>query len=86
MIRFILAAWTLVFLVPLSAQRSLRTLYSPGKLTAVTVGLNKTGEPFYKITYRGKTAIDWSRLGFMTQTFDLRDGFTLLGCPDGQAR
>lgn len=61
----------------LSAQKTLRTLLSPGKQTAVTVGLNKTGEPFYKIIYRGKIAVDWSRLGFLTKNFDLRDGFTL---------
>ncbi len=61
----------------LSAQ-TLRTLTSPGKLTTITVGLNKTGEPFYKIAYRGKIAVDWSRLGFMTKEFDLKDGFKLL--------
>ncbi len=73
---------TLLFLLlsfpTLSAQKTLRTLSSPGHLTSISVGLNKTGEPFYKISYRGKTAVDWSRLGFMTKDFDLRDGFQLL--------
>ncbi len=61
----------------LSAQKTLRTLASPNKQTAVTVGLNKTGEPFYKITYRGKTAVDWSRLGFNTKEYNLHSGFKL---------
>jgi len=62
----------------LSAQGTLRTLSSPGKRTVVTVGLNKTGEPFYKITYRGKTAVDWSRLGLTSKESDLNVGFTLV--------
>jgi len=59
------------------AQKTLRTLSSPNKQTAITVGLNKTGEPFYKITYRGKTAVDWSRLGFNTKEYNLHSGFKL---------
>ena len=71
----------LLYLVGLSilpAQGTLRSISSPGKLTTLTVGLNKDGEIFYKIAYRGKTAIDWSRLGLMTEAFDLKDGFQLL--------
>ena len=67
------------FFPTLSAQSTLRTLSSPGRLTAIAVGLNKNGEPFYKITYRGKTAVDWSRLGLTTREFDLRGGFRLAG-------
>lgn len=62
----------------LPAQRTLRTLSSPGKQSSVTVGLNKSGEIFYKINYRGKTAIEWSRLGFQTKAFSLKENFTLL--------
>lgn len=72
----------LIALLPnLSAQRTLRTLASPNKQTVVSVGLNKSGEPFYKIAYRGQTAVDWSRLGFKTRDFDLSGGFTLLNSP-----
>ncbi len=69
----------IVSLPILSAQGTLRSLSSPGKLTTVTVGLNKSGEIFYKINYRGKTAVDWSRMGLTAKTFDLSTGFQLLG-------
>lgn len=60
------------------AQKTLRTLHSPSKLTTVQVGLNKTGELFYQIAFRNKTVVDWSRMGFTTKTFDLTKGFKLL--------
>ena len=68
----------LVLCSPVFAQRPVRTLRSPGGQTAITVGLNPKGEPFYKVRYRGKTAVDWSRLGLMTKEFDLKDGFKLV--------
>lgn len=77
---YLLSALLLLLAVhpALEAQNTLRTLSSPGKLTSISVGLNKTGEPFYKITYRGKTAVDWSRLGLMSKESDLSVGFTLV--------
>ncbi|MBK6931466.1 MAG: glycoside hydrolase family 97 protein [Saprospirales bacterium] len=80
--RFWLAILTLAFTFSLSAQRTLRTLYSPGKQTMIAVGLNKSGEIFYQIIYRNRVAVDWSRLGFETRSFDLREGFKLLGAAE----
>jgi hypothetical protein len=65
------------------AQKTLRTLQSPGKLTTVSVGLNKTGEPFYKIVYRGEIMVDWSRLGLDTREHNFRDGFILVSAATG---
>ena len=75
----------LLLALPLSAQKTARTLTSPGKTASVTVGLNSAGEPFYKITYRGKTVVDWSRLGFMTREADLSKNFTLVRADTGEA-
>lgn len=61
----------------LQAQSTSRTIASPGKLTSFTIGLNKTGTPYYKVSFHGKTAIDWSVLGFTAKGFDLKDGFSL---------
>ncbi len=77
---FVCCALLLILIAPplLHAQSTLRHLASPGRLTSVSVGLNKTGEPFYKINYRGSTAVDWSALGLTTKEFDLKDGFKLV--------
>lgn len=72
----------LVFLAiapTLSAQRTLRKLTSPGGTTTVTVGLNKTGEIFYKINFGAQIAVDWSRLGLESREYNLSSGFRLEG-------
>lgn len=61
-----------------NAQNTLRSVSSPDKKVSVTIGLNKTGEPFYKVSFNGKTVVDWSRLGFTTKETDLRSGYTLM--------
>jgi hypothetical protein len=70
----------LLLLLPqlLLSQNTLRSVSSPDKKISVSIGLNKTGEPFYKVTFQGKTMVDWSRLGFNTKEADLRKGFTLI--------
>lgn len=74
----ILSTLLLLLACSLLAQKTARTLVSPGKNAAVTVGLNKDGEPFYKVTFNGATVVDWSRLGFTTREVDLSRDFTLL--------
>ncbi|MCC6459942.1 MAG: glycoside hydrolase family 97 protein [Saprospiraceae bacterium] len=74
---FLLLPFLYLLAPTLSAQGTLRTLHSPGKLSSISIGLNKSGEPFYKINYRGKTAVDWSRLGFDTKEYKLHSGFSL---------
>ncbi len=70
----------LLLLLPFlaSTQNTLRSINSPDKKVAVSIGLNKTGEPFYKISFHGKTIVDWSRLGFQAREADLQSGYTLL--------
>ncbi len=70
--------FSLFLLYSVTAQKTARTLTSPGKAATVTVGLNPAGEPFYRITYRGATVVDWSRLGFLTREADLSKNFTLI--------
>jgi hypothetical protein len=60
------------------AQKTARTLRSPHKYTEVFVGLNKAGAPFYRVSYRGHTMVDWSAMGFKAKGFDLKDGFSLV--------
>ncbi len=73
----------LVFLLPLHAQQTIRHLASPGKNTAVSVGLNKAGEAFYKITFNGATAVDWSRLGIAARDRNFSSGFKLVSATTG---
>ncbi|MEQ1744514.1 MAG: glycoside hydrolase family 97 protein [Saprospiraceae bacterium] len=63
----------------LSAQKTLRILHSPGKKTSLSVGLNHGGEVFYKITYSGRPAVGWSRMGIAAQTHDFGSGLKLVG-------
>ncbi|MBK8967266.1 MAG: glycoside hydrolase family 97 protein [Saprospiraceae bacterium] len=76
--KYLLLALFGAFLLPsISFQQTLRTIKSPGNISTITVGLNKSGEIFYKISYRGKTAVNWSRLGLTTKGLDLSKGFRL---------
>jgi hypothetical protein len=61
------------------AQKTLRTIHSPGKQTSVSVGLNKQGEIFYRIGYRNRPAMDWSRMGIVAKGYDFSTGFKLDG-------
>ena len=74
---FLLPALFCLLVSGLSGQSTLRTLHSPGRLSSISIGLNKSGEPFYKISYRGKTVVDWSRLGFTSKEYRLDSGFSL---------
>ncbi len=69
--------------LPVFAQKTLRTLSSPGKNTVVTVGLNKSGEAFYKITFNGATVVDWSRLGIAAREHNYSSGFRLIAAQTG---
>lgn len=62
-----------------TAWDTVRTLRSPGKHTTVKIALTPEGVLHYQITYRKKTVVDWSRMGFKTKDFDLSQGFELLG-------
>ncbi|MCB0576519.1 MAG: glycoside hydrolase family 97 protein, partial [Saprospiraceae bacterium] len=84
--RTTLLALFIALTLPILPAQTLRTLYSPGNLAKVSIGLNKTGEPFYKIEYRGKTAVDWSRMGLMAKEYDLKDGFKLLSAKKTEHR
>lgn len=79
MLRLLLPLLFAFLVSGLPAQATLRTLRSPDRQTSVAVGLNKNGEIFYRVQFHGKTALDWSRMGFSTKAFDLREGFSLAG-------
>lgn len=85
MIRSASLALLLLFCTALSAQKTLRTIQSPGRQTSVSVGLNQSGEIFYRINYRNRPAVDWSRMGLTTKSVDLSSGFKLIGA-DEQTR
>ena len=79
----LLSSILFVFISALPGQKTGRTLVSPGKATAVTVGLNKRGEAFYKITFHGATVVDWSRLGIEARGRNFSSGFKLLSAATG---
>lgn len=60
-----------------NAQKTVRTVHSPGHNVSVTIGLNPTGTPYYKVSFWNKTAIDWSKLGVDTKAYNLDAGFSL---------
>lgn len=76
--QFLLVLLILAVQTMLLAQNTLRTVASPDKQVSVSVGLNKAGEPFYRVAFRGKTVVDWSRLGFLSKETDLSRDFTFL--------
>ncbi|MBP6825216.1 MAG: glycoside hydrolase family 97 protein [Saprospiraceae bacterium] len=74
----LLSSVLFVFVTSLAAQKTGRTLASPGKATTVTVGLNKNGEVFYKVSFHGATVVDWSRLGIAARDRNYSSGFKLV--------
>lgn len=75
--RYLLFAFFLLFVFPLTAQKAGRLVRSPGDLTKVEFGLNKNGEPYYKVSWSGKTIIDWSQMGLDAQGYRLYKDFSL---------
>jgi len=75
--RYLLVPIALIFALSAFAQNSGRKVSSPSNLTKVEIGLNKTGELYYKVSSNGQTVINWSRLGLDAQGYPLYKGFTL---------
>ncbi|MFN0016454.1 MAG: glycoside hydrolase family 97 protein [Saprospiraceae bacterium] len=69
----------LLFWGHISAQKTLRILHSPEKKTSLTVGLNHEGEVFYKIAYRSRPAVGWSRMGIAAKEHVFDSGLKLIG-------
>jgi hypothetical protein len=80
-----IGAALILFLVTisLSAQGTLRKINSPDRRITATIGLNKTGEIFYRVQFNGAAVVDWSPMGLQSREADYSAGFQLLKAGTG---
>ena len=53
-------------------------VFSPDGNLYLKVDVDKTGSPFYSLSYKGKTVIEPSRLGLLMEEADLRNQFQII--------